>query len=80
MPDLNVSEELVLEKMDQLTGLIDEADELATRKKEWRADCKNAGLDAKIIEKVVKMKRADPDKIAEEEAITDTYKRVAGLE
>ncbi len=80
MTDLNVSEEMLRSAMDQLEGLIIEAGDIAQRKKEWRAECKNQGLDPKIIEKVVKLKRADQDKIAEEEMITDVYKRAAGLE
>ena len=79
MADLNVSEELVRDSMEQINGLLNEADELSARKKEWRAECKNVGLDPKIIEKVVKLKRADPEKVAEEDMLLDVYKRVAGI-
>jgi uncharacterized protein (UPF0335 family) len=79
MSDPNVSEELILSHLDQCAGLIDEADELANRKKEWRAECKSVGLDPKLIEKTVKIKRADKNKLDEEEFTLDAYKRVAGI-
>ncbi|MEY8802183.1 GapR family DNA-binding domain-containing protein [Leisingera sp. XS_AS12] len=80
MSDPNVSEELIRSHMDRCAGLLDEAEELAGRKKEWKAECKGAGLDAALVEKVVKMKREDKDKRDEKEFLLDAYKRAGGVE
>ncbi|WP_411839577.1 GapR family DNA-binding domain-containing protein [Paracoccus sp. ME4] len=79
MSDPNPSEELIRQHVSVAGSYMDEAEELATRKKEWKAEVKGLGLDPALIEKVAKLKRADPDKISEDEAIFDIYKRAEGL-
>ena len=79
MSDPNVSEGLIRQHIASCEAFLDEAEDLANRRKEWKAEVKGAGLDAGLIEKTVKLKRADPDKVSETEAIFDIYKRVAGL-
>lgn len=80
MPNDTVADDLIRSHLDQCAGLLDEAAELAERKKEWRTDCKGAGLDPAIIEKAVKLKREDKDKRDEREFLLDEYKRVAGVD
>lgn len=73
------NEELIRSHLDQAAGFLDEAEELAERKKEWRAECKGAGLEPALIEKTIKLMRENPDKRDEREFILDSYKRIAGV-
>lgn len=79
MSDPNPSEELIRQNVAIAESYMDEAEDLANRKKEWKAEVKGQGLDPALIEKVAKLKRADPDKVSETEAIFDIYKGAAGL-
>ncbi|MBW3243483.1 DUF2312 domain-containing protein [Epibacterium sp. DP7N7-1] len=75
-----VTDELIRAHLDQAAGFLDEAEEIGKRKKEWRAECKGAGLDPALIEKTAKLRREDKSKRDEQEFIMDAYKRVAGIE
>lgn len=79
MSDPNPSEVLIRQHVSVAESYMDEAEELASRKKDWKAEVKALGLDPALIEKVAKLKRADPDKVSEDEAIFDIYKRAEGL-
>jgi uncharacterized protein (UPF0335 family) len=48
-------------------------------RKEIYAEAKGRGYDVKIIRKVVAMRKKRADDLAEEEALTDTYKRALGM-
>lgn len=83
MSDPNVSEDLIRSSLAELEGLIMEAEDIAERKKTWRAECKGAGLDPKQIERVAKLKREkerNADKVDEEDAIFELYKDAAGVQ
>lgn len=79
MSDPNVSEDLIRQHVSMCEGYLDEAEDLAKRKKEWRSEVKGVGLDPALIEKTVKIKRADKDMLQETEALLDIYKRAAGV-
>ena len=82
MADPNVAEDLIRSSLAEIEVLMDEADELSERKKVWRAECKGAGLDSKLIERLAKLKREkskNSDKVDEEEAIFEIYKNATGI-
>lgn len=56
-----------------------EKKEFAERFKEFKANVKSSGYDAKIIGMIIKEMQRTQDSIAEEEALLETYKREAGL-
>lgn len=69
----------------QLRSIIDrierseiEKAEIAEQIKEIYAEAKGNGFDVKILRKVIRMRKQDPAKRAEEEAITDLYRSVIG--
>lgn len=47
--------------------------------KEVFAEAKANGLDTKILRQVIKIRKADPDERAEQEALLDVYLRAIGL-
>lgn len=47
----------------------------AERQKDVMAEAKSRGYDTKIFKKVLLERKRKPDDLAEEEAISDTYKR-----
>ncbi|MGG7535339.1 DUF2312 domain-containing protein [Rhizobium sp. 12,4] len=48
-------------------------------KKDIYGEVKAMGFDAKIVKRVLAIRRQDPDKRAEEEAILDTYLHALGM-
>lgn len=75
----NPSSEL-LQIIEQWEGYDAEKKEVATRFKEFRKDVKGSGYDTKIIGKIVKLRARNPDDVANEEALTETYLREIGME
>ena len=71
---------------DELRSFIERVEHLAAEKqdiadqiKEVMAEAKGRGYDAKVIRKIVALRKRRADDIAEEEAILDTYKRALGM-
>jgi uncharacterized protein (UPF0335 family) len=52
---------------------------IATDISEIYKEAKSNGFDTKIIKKIVAMRKKDPDKLAEEQAIMDTYMAALGM-
>ena len=65
-----------VERIERLEG---EKREIATDVKEVYVEVKAAGLDPKIVRKIVALRRRDQDDIDEEEALLETYKRALGM-
>lgn len=74
----NPSNEL-MQIISQWEGFNDEKKEVNDRFKEFKKEVKNSGYDTKIVNKIVKLRARNPDDIAEEEALTETYKREIGM-
>lgn len=71
---------------DHLRSLIERVERLETEKravaddiKDIYAEAKGNGFDAKIIRKIVAMRRMDRDKREEEQAILDVYMNALGM-
>jgi uncharacterized protein (UPF0335 family) len=71
---------------DELRAFVERAEQLASEKadiaeqeKELFAEAKGRGYDAKILKKVIALRKRKPDDIAEEEAIIDMYRSALGM-
>lgn len=69
----------------QLRSIIDRAERLNTEKaeiqeqlKELFAEAKGNGFSPPILKKVIRLRKMDKGKLAEEEAITDLYRSAIG--
>lgn len=56
-----------------------EKKEISERLKEVYDEAKAAGFDVKTIRTIVKIRKADPDKLSEEEYLLETYKEAIGM-
>lgn len=71
---------------DQLRAFIERVERLeeekaviATDIREVYAEAKAVGYDAKALRTIVKLRKQDPDKLAEERAILETYAHALGM-
>jgi uncharacterized protein (UPF0335 family) len=71
---------------EQLKAIIDRIERLEEEKKtiaddirDIYAEAKGNGYDAKVLRKVVSLRKQDPDKRQEEETILDAYKQALGM-
>ncbi len=56
-----------------------EKQEIADQQKEVMAEAKGRGYDARILRKLIALRRRDPNDLAEEETLLDTYKTALGM-
>lgn len=59
--------------------LEEERKDIADQQKEVMAEAKGRGYDAKIIRKIVALRKRDKDDLAEEEAILELYMSALGM-
>jgi uncharacterized protein (UPF0335 family) len=71
---------------DELRQFIEQAEQLATEKKdiaeqerEVFAEAKARGYDTKVMRKIIALRKRKPDEIAEEEAVLEVYKAALGM-
>ena len=71
---------------DELCSFIDRAEQIGAEKhdlseceKELMAEAKGRGHDAKILRKIIALRKRKPDDVAEEEAILEVYKIALGM-
>ncbi len=65
--------------VERIEKLEDERSILAEDIKDVYLEAKGNGFDPKIIKKLVALRKKDPSKVAEEEALLDTYKAALGM-
>ena len=65
-----------IERFEQLDS---EKKDLAEQQKELMAEAKGRGYDAKILRKVIALRKRSADDIAEEEAVLELYKTALGM-
>lgn len=65
--------------VERIEKLEDDRSILAEDIKDIYLEAKSSGYDPKIIKKLVALRKKDPSKLAEEEAILDTYKAALGM-
>lgn len=65
--------------VERIEKLEDERSILAEDIKDIYLEAKSSGYDPKVIKKLVALRKKDPSKLAEEEALLDTYKAALGM-
>ncbi len=65
--------------VDRIDRLKDERDEIGESIKEIKAEAKANGFDIGTINEMLKLRALDKDKLAEKEALRDTYGRALGI-
>lgn len=64
--------------IERFESLEAEKKDIADQQKELMAEAKGRGYDTRVMRKVIALRKRRPDEIAEEEAMLDIYKAVAG--
>jgi len=71
---------------DELRSFVERAEQIGAEKhdlseceKELMAEAKGRGYDAKILRKIIALRKRKPDDVAEEEAILEVYKIALGM-
>ena len=70
----NVTAEELRQFIERFEQLDSEKKDLAEQQKELMAEAKGRGYDAKILRKVIALRKRSADDIAEEEAVLELYK------
>lgn len=69
----------VLSIIERYEHLAAEKADIAEQQKEVMAEAKGRGHDAKILLKIVALRKRTPDDIAEEDALLEMYKTTLGM-
>ena len=83
MNDLTNSYKVTAEELRQFIERFEQLDsekkDLAEQQKELMAEAKGRGYDAKILRKVIALRKRSANDIAEEEAVLELYKTALGM-
>ena len=74
-----LSAEHLLQFIERLERLEEEKNNISEDMKEVLAEAKGQGFDIKIIRKLLRIRKTEPNKLEEEEYLLDTYKRALGM-
>jgi uncharacterized protein (UPF0335 family) len=66
----------IIERYEQLEA---EKKDIAEQMKEAMAEAKGRGYDTRVLKKIVALRKREPDDVAEEEAVLETYKAALGM-
>ena len=75
----NVTAEELRQFIERFEQLDSEKKDLAEQQKELMAEATGRGYDAKILRKVIALRKRSADDIAEEEAVLEFYKTALGM-
>ena len=56
-----------------------EKKDIQDQQKEVMAEAKGRGYDTSALRKIITMRKKDPDKLSEEEAVLDLYRQALGM-
>ena len=79
MDQQNVTEAELRQFIERAEQLASEKDDISEQEKELFAEAKGRGYDAKVMRKVIALRKRKPDDIAEEEAVLEMYKQALGM-
>jgi uncharacterized protein (UPF0335 family) len=79
MTDINVTAEELRAFIERIEQMNAEISDLTEGRKEIYAEATGRGYDAKIIRKLVAIRKRRADDLAEEEAILEMYKSALGM-
>ena len=65
--------------VDRYERLEEEKKDIAAQQKEVLAEAKGRGYDAKVLRKLIALRKRDPDEVREEEAILALYREALGM-
>lgn len=75
----NVTGEELRQFIERIEHLEEERKDIADQIKEVFSEMKGRGFDVKAVRTILKERRLDPDDVAEQEAIIDTYRAALGM-
>lgn len=76
----NVTADELRQFIERAEQLEREKKDIAEQEKDLFAEAKGRGYDAKVMRKVIALRKRKPDDIAEEEAVLDMYKAALGMQ
>lgn len=79
MDQQNVTEAELRQFIERAEQLASEKDDISEQEKELFAEAKGRGYDAKVMRKIIALRKRKPDDIAEEEAVLEMYKQALGM-
>ena len=79
MDQQNVTEAELRQFIERAEQLASEKDDISEQEKELFAEAKGRGYDAKVMRKIIALRKRKPDDIAEEEAVLEVYKQALGM-
>lgn len=65
--------------IERVEQLMSEADDIKEQTKEVFAEAKGRGYDTKTMRKIIALRKKNPDEVAEEESLLETYKAALGM-
>lgn len=77
MPEVN--NEQLLQFVERIERLENDIRSLREDTKEIYSEAKSAGFDVKALRQIIKIRKSDPDKLEQEEAIVENYKTALGM-
>ncbi|MCY3984606.1 MAG: DUF2312 domain-containing protein [Roseovarius sp.] len=75
-----VSSDELRQFIERLERLEEEKREIADQQKDVMSEARARGFDARIMRKIITLRKRDKDELAEEEAILETYKSALGMD
>ena len=75
----NVSDEQLRQSVEQWERLEAEKADLTETQKDIMSELKAKGYDAKVVRKIIAMRKLRPDDLAEQEAVLEVYKSALGM-
>ncbi|MFV0385322.1 DUF2312 domain-containing protein [Paracoccus sp. (in: a-proteobacteria)] len=75
----NVTSDELRQFIERIERLEEEKKDIADQIKEVFAESKGRGFDAKAMRAILKIRKREPNDLAEEEAIVEMYKQALGM-
>lgn len=74
-----VNNEQLLQFVERIERIENDITSLKDDEKEIYSEAKSAGYDIKALRQIIKIRKVDPDKLEQEEAIVENYKNALGM-
>ena len=74
-----VNNEQLLQFVERIERIENDIASLKDDEKQIYSEAKSAGYDIKALKQIIKIRKADPDKLEQEEAIVENYKSALGM-
>jgi uncharacterized protein (UPF0335 family) len=74
-----VNNEQLLQFVERIERIENDIASLKDDEKQIYSEAKSSGYDVKALKQIIKIRKADPDKLEQEEAIVENYKTALGM-